>query len=292
MIVIEITSIQYKGNNMIHLKLSVLYLLAFLLGVNNLVAQTHTVEKMIPLNIANSIKLKLGINDADINKVNQQANLLHLSEDLVDSKINKAILFNIYSTLVTTEKREESPYFKDSIKPISIEEVKKSLPFLQRLAHKSKIVEVKALAYKSIAYAFPADQKVSEWLRDFYLFETLTKEEKLMMTGCIKFGRYRNPLVVRKALNDDNFSIVMNAISCVRECSHLYPKIFPDLIVTILSLEERALRTGNATVANRYYLMLGKAISSYEKELRNSPYVDLIPMINEQLGGNYIKEFE
>jgi len=243
---------------------------------------------LVFINMAYSYDIKpaLGINGVNLDQidVDQMVQEKKLYES--DPTQCSAIVYILYGSAKATLDQEEEDVIQYNDRIVSRDTIVKAKGFLMETVFKHKNKSTRAFAGGAIAYAFPRDPKISEWLFDQYFFHDLDARGKGSLLNIIKKGGYDDPyakIVVKDGLMANSAGQVINAVSCISNNKDRYPEALPDLLASLLSLEERYKNNKSFELKVKYaggisvcYLQLMRAISGYDEVKVYRPVIQKI----------------
>ena len=255
----------------------------------------YTLLIMLFSHFAHAIDMKdiLNISSIDLNSLNIEQ--LITDQSVVTNAPEKcsAVVYVLYGSAKKDLAIEEAKLISYTDRILPKPTIRNSKHFLMESFCTHTNRSTKALALASLAFAFPSDKETGEWLSNRYFFSQCTIEEKEAIVGAVKIGSYHIPetnLILKDALLGVNSGSVIGAALCIKNKPERYADFLPDLVASLLSLEERNKSYKNfATTRNLSvcYLTLTQALSEFEAD-EITPYLPFLQELKTHSGNKYI----
>ncbi len=242
-----------------------------------------------------AIDMKDVLNISDIDLKSLDVEQLITDKSIITNAPDKssAVIYVLYGSAKKDLAIEEAKLIPYADRIISKSTIRNSKQFLMESFSTHTNRSTKALALASLAFAFPSDKEIGEWLSNKYFFSQCTIEEKEAIVGTVRIGGYQckeTDLVIKDALLGINSGSVIGAASCIKNKPERYADFLPDLVASLLSLEKRNeaykkfATTRNLSVC---YLTLTQALSEFEMD-DVAAYLPYFQELKVQSGNKYI----
>lgn len=211
----------------------------------------------------------LGIKSVNLDSLNMEELVSSFSIVTNSPVICSAATYILYGSAKENSTLPEAKLFEYSDRKVSKSTLLKSKRFLMETSvfHTNK--STRAMAGMTIAFAFPNDNEIAQWLSENYFFSDISAEEKNSILGIIRAGKFddsNTDLVVKAGLMSTSASQIGNAASCVKNNPQHYETMLPDLVSSLLTLDSRAKVVDDFDSdvgVGVSYLLLTQAIGEY-----------------------------
>ena len=235
----------------------------------------------------------LGIKSVDLNYLNVDELIASSSVVTNSPVICSAVTYILYGSAKENSTLPEAKLLEYTARRVTDETLLQSKRFLMNTSDFHTNKSTRAMAGMTIAFAFPDDKEIAQWLSNNYFFAEISSESKNAILGTIRAGKFTNSktdLVVKAGLMSMNASQVVNAASCVKNNPQHYETMLPDLVLSLLTLDSR-----NKTIdefdsdvdVNVSYLFLTQAIGKYHDSAQK--YLEFLKKLAETSDNQYVK---
>ncbi|MBN2161663.1 MAG: hypothetical protein JXR25_09770 [Pontiellaceae bacterium] len=247
----------------------------------------------VQIAVAFDVKGTLGIDEISLDSLDVGAVISDSSIITNDPAICSAATYILYGSAQGVSSAPESKLIKYDDRKVSEDTIRAAKKFLMTTAAFHQNTSTRAMACMTIAFAFPNDKKVSEWMYERYFFTEISEESGSAILGIIRTGNFTTPeadLIVKAGLMGLRASLVVNAASCVKKNPDHYRSFVPDLVASLLTLEKRndaVDEFDNRTKLNVSYLFLTQALEQYKNDA--SHYVGCLERLEKASGDNAVR---
>lgn len=211
-------------------------------------------------------KKPLGIADVDLESIN----IDEVIQKGVHQEMHREISATVYilrgSIAPYAEHKTASMTVYDE-RTVSTNTVFIAKEFLMDVAVSHPNQLTRRLSSITIAYAFPNDEQISEWIFNQYFFGDLNRDDIKNLIKIVSFGRYTHPkakVFILDCVSRDEIEIFLSAITCISENQELYPEAYASLIPAMISFSERDWNVSDSSpknIRNITRIMLESAVS-------------------------------
>lgn len=184
----------------------------------------------------------LGIKDLDLDSLNV-SELISSSSIVTNSPTTcSAVTYILYGSSKEKSTLPEAKLFEYTDRKVSEKTLLQSKKFLMETSVLHTNKSTRAMASMTIAFSFPDDDEIAQWLSDHYFSDDVSSESRSALLGTIRVGKFTNyqtDLVVKAGLMSMSADQVVNAASCVKSNPNHYKPLLPDLILSLLTLDPR-----------------------------------------------------
>ncbi len=239
------------------------------------------------------IKSSIDIHSIDLDALDVESLVKNQSIIANSPKICSAVTYVLYGSAKKNSTRKEAMLIDYSDRIISNKILDQSKKFLMETSIAHSNISTRAMASMTIAFAFPDDDEIAEWLSERYFFSSSSTIAKAGILGTIGTAGYNTPstvVVIKDGLMGNNSTLVINAASCIKDNIQSYKTLLPDLVLSLLTLEERNQIYPNFSTNKNLsvsYLFLTKAVGECGTDAQT--YLPLLEKLSARVGELHLK---
>lgn len=239
-----------------------------------------------------NMKAILSIDQINLDEIDITETITNESSIKNSPDTSAAVVYMLYGSAKKDSELKEAKLivYEDKLLPHST--IKDSKSFLMDVFESHPNMTTRTMALSTLSFAFPKDQEIADWLTHQYLFSEYDNTTKAVIIGTIRTGNYINSsstLVVQHALHGTSADLVINAATCIKDNYTEYEQNLPDLIIGLLSVDERVKaypNFGSKKNIDVCYLQICQALSMYEE---TKTYLPIIQAKLELTPNNHIE---
>jgi hypothetical protein len=241
---------------------SVVYVLLLLMVVSG-----NIVYGEMPKPNSSIFKDSLGIVGLDLGSIDVDGMIKRKVIDPAMQKDASAVVYILRGSIAPYAKHKSGSDTVYDERTVSTNTVFLAKEFLMNVTISHSNDKTRTMASVTMAYAFPNDDQISEWIFDQYFFGELNRRDTRNLIKIINFGRYSHPkakAVIVDSMMRNEIEIFLEAIGCVRDNCDLYPEAYTILVPAMISFHERAWDIddpSNSNIKNIAKTVLGSAVS-------------------------------
>ncbi|MCK4563773.1 MAG: hypothetical protein KAU94_03750 [Verrucomicrobia bacterium] len=236
------------------------------------------------------------IKDIDINSLDIELLTQDLSLSSNSPGICSAIVYALYGSAKQGSSLGVAKAINYTDRLLPDEIIKSSKKFLMATIEGHTNLTTRTMSNVALAFSFPGDEEVAEWLSTRYFFSDISVRDKsdiIRAMGIGGYNTYSTTLVVKDGLSGGSAHLVGNAATCIQRNLEKYTSFLPDCAASFLTLEKREQADPKSFTdyfgsIHRCYASLGQTILMYGDEAQT--YLPLFERLLDQTDHPYVKE--